>query len=90
MVYGPSGRHDNLYSLPYQFRCHSGQNLRLAVGVTRLDGETLALDVAQLAHALKEGVVARGCRLARTEVEEPDAPDLALLAQGSERRYDHA
>src|SRR5260370_10578103 len=77
---GRRGNND-VHFRAHQLSSHDRVALDVAVRVARLDGEVLPLGVARLAHALHECGVAAGLDrgLPRAEIEESNAPELALL-----------
>src|SRR5207247_4484488 len=71
----------------------SRQPLGFPIGEARLDGEVLALGIAELAHALDERIVAAGIQrsLARPVVEKPYARAFGRrLGERAPRHSKHA
>src|SRR5207253_4049987 len=80
-VCGASCCHDDVNIRPQQLRRETGQAVDFTVPKARLDDDILAGDITEFAHTLHESIVTASIqrRLARTEVEKSDAPDLVLL-----------
>jgi hypothetical protein len=73
--------HDDVNFQTHQFRGEGRKALGFPVSEACLNDEVRTLDIAELAHALHERIVAAGIqrRLARSEVEKPDARNFRLL-----------
>jgi hypothetical protein len=82
-------RHDDIYSEPDQFRRERGQLVIFALGRSPLDGDVLALDVAELAQPLPEGLrcILRG-RIEGQQDPDPRHLRRPLRISGEWRRED--
>jgi hypothetical protein len=79
------GHYDDIHVQADQFGSEAGEPVGLSLGIPELDGEVLALDVAQLVQPLLKSLIdGCGARIAGRQYTDP--VHLRLLGAGGERR----